>query len=78
MSTAGIDEDCKMKDSVKPKAYWLRITIDILEVKQSEIARDLKLSTGQVSKLISCEQKNPSFDMWIARQIVEKGLLVVR
>ena len=67
-----------MKDSVKPKAYWLRMTVDILEIKQSEIARDLKLSTGQISKLMTCEQKNPAFDEWIARQIIEKGLLIMR
>ena len=65
----------KMKDSVLPKAYWLRMTVDILEIKQSEIARELKLSTGQISKLMKCEQKNPKFDMWIFKQIEKRGLL---
>lgn len=67
-----------MKDSVIPKVYWLKMTVDILEIKQSEIARDLKLSTGQISKLMKCEQKNPAFDEWISRQIIEKGLLTTR
>lgn len=67
-----------MKDSVVPKVYWLKMTIDILEIKQSEIARDLKLSTGQISKLMKCEQKNPDFDKWISEQIIKKGLLITR
>lgn len=66
-----------MKDGVVPKVYWLKMTIDILEIKQSEIARDLKLSTGQISKLMKCEQKNPKFDRWISEQIVNRGLLSI-
>ena len=65
-----------MKDSVLPKAYWLRMTVDILEIKQSEIARELKLSTGQISKLMKCEQNNPKFDKWILEQLSKRGLLV--
>ncbi len=67
-----------MKDSVRPKVYWLKMTLDILEIKQSEIARELKLSPGQISKLINCEQNNSKFDEWIFRQIGKRGLLTTR
>jgi len=77
MNVAGIEEDYEMKDTVMPKVYWLKMTVDILEIKQSEIARALKLSPGQVSKLMKCEQNNSRFDRWISNQIVEKGLLTI-
>ncbi len=67
-----------MKDSVRPKVYWLKMTLDVLEIKQSEIARELKLSPGQISKLINCEQNNSKFDEWVSKQITKRGLLITR
>ena len=43
-----------------------------LDVKQSTIAKELKLSQGQVSKLIAGEQYNPQFDKWIIKQLTDK------
>lgn len=36
-----------------------------LGLRQRDIAKELHLSQGQISKIIAGEQKNPYFDNWI-------------
>ena len=40
-----------------------------LGLKQTDIARELNLSQGQISKIIAGEQNNPYFDKWIMKKL---------
>ena len=61
-----------MNHVVIEKKFLTKVIIMTLDVKQSTIAKELKLSQGQVSKLIAGEQYNPQFDKWIIKQLTDK------
>ena len=61
-----------MNHLVTEKRFLTKVIIMTLDVKQSTIAKELKLSQGQVSKLIAGEQYNPKFNKWIIKQLTDK------
>ena len=54
-----------MNQLVSKKASLTQFIIMHLGLRQRDIAKELRLSQGQVSKIIAGEQKNPYFDTWI-------------
>lgn len=58
-----------MNHMVSTKKFLINLILMTLEIKQQTIARELKLSQGQVSKLIAGEQNNPDFNIWIINQV---------
>ena len=63
-----------MNHMVSTKKILINVILMTLEIKQQSIARELKLSQGQVSKLIAGEQNNPKFNAWVINQV--KNILV--
>ena len=60
-----------MNHMVDKKTILTKFIIMSLDIKQSSIANELKLSQGQISKIIAGEQNNPSFNKWIIKQLKE-------
>lgn len=60
-----------MNHMVDKKTILTKFIIMSLDIKQSSIANDLKLSQGQISKIIAGEQNNPNFNKWIIKQLKE-------
>ncbi|MBR2526170.1 hypothetical protein IKE67_06850 [bacterium] len=60
-----------MNHMVNKKTILTKFIIMSLDIKQSSIASDLKLSQGQISKIIAGEQNNPNFNKWIIKQLKE-------
>ncbi len=60
-----------MNHMVNKKTILTKFIIMSLDIKQSSIANDLKLSQGQISKIIAGEQNNPNFNKWIIKQLKE-------
>ena len=58
-----------MDQLVNKKAYLTQFIIMTLGLKQTDIARELNLSQGQISKIIAGEQNNPYFDKWIMKKL---------
>ncbi len=60
-----------MNHMVDKKTILTKFIIMSLDIKQSSIANELKLSQGQISKIIAGEQNNPNFNKWIIKQLKE-------
>ena len=60
-----------MNHMVNKKTILTKFIIMSLDIKQSSIANELKLSQGQISKIIAGEQNNPNFNKWIIKQLKE-------
>lgn len=51
-------------------AQMVRVNLVLLNVRPSEIAKELNISTGFMSRVISGERKYPEFNEWLAKQII--------
>lgn len=67
-----VEELKKLNHVVTEKRFLTKVIIMTLDIKQSAIAKELKISQGQVSKLIAGERTNPKFNKWIIKQLTEK------
>ena len=60
-----------MGKNVEGKAAQLvRVILVLLNIRPSEIAKELNISTGFMSHVISGERKYPEFNKWLADQII--------
>lgn len=60
-----------MSNGVVSKGELIRkLTLTILDIKPSEIAKELNMSRSLVSKIISGERKHPLFDSWLIDKII--------
>ncbi len=59
------------KEDVVGKSTLLKkVTLTILDIKASEVAKELNISRSFVSKIINGERKCPEFNSWLAQQII--------
>lgn len=47
-----------------------KLTLTVLDIKPSEIAKELNISRSLVSKIISGERRYPLFDSWLIDKII--------
>lgn len=60
-----------MSDGITSKSeLWRKMTILLLDIRNSEIAEELNISKSFVSKIISGERKHPEFDSWLISKIL--------
>lgn len=60
-----------MSNGIVGKGELIRkLTLTILDIKPSEIAKELNMSRSLVSKIISGERKHPLFDSWLIDKII--------
>ena len=60
-----------MSDAITSKSQiWRKMTILLLDIRNSEIADALHISRSLVSKIIIGERKHPEFDSWLVDKIL--------
>ena len=60
-----------MSDGITSKSQlWRKMTILLLDIRNSEIADELHISKSFVSKIICGERKHPEFDSWLISKIL--------
>jgi plasmid maintenance system antidote protein VapI len=58
------------KDCLSKGELLRKMAITILEIKPSEIAKELNMSRSMISKLITGERRHPMFDSWLTEKII--------
>lgn len=58
------------KDVVVKGTAIVKVYLTLLDIKPSEIAKELNISRSFMSKIINGERKYPEFNSWLAKQIV--------
>lgn len=58
------------KDVVVKGTAIVKVYLTLLNIKPSEIAKELNISRSFMSKIINGERKYPEFNSWLAKQIV--------
>lgn len=48
-----------MNNYVHKKAFWQKFTIEMLDLKKSELARELEITPSSLSKYLAGERENP-------------------
>lgn len=58
------------EDLVGKVTAMVKVNLALLNIKPSEVAKELNISRSLMSKIINGERKYPEFNSWLARQIV--------
>ena len=58
------------KDVVVKGTAIVKVNLTLLNIKPSEVAKELNISRSFMSKIINGERKYPEFNSWLAKQIV--------